>query len=170
MTLDDLKTLVDFHYWARDRVLDAAARLSPEQFTRSMGGSFPSVRDTLVHMYLADWGWYQLFQGISPTTTPTFDQFPDLDTLRAAWAVHETRMRAFLNSLGDDDVNRVIEFRRADGMTGSFPIGQMLQHVVNHGTYHRGQVTTMFRQLGVEPSDSMELIRYYSERSSNARN
>jgi uncharacterized damage-inducible protein DinB len=165
MTLDDLKTLLDFHFWARDRVLQSAARLTPEQFTRSIESSFPSVRETLVHMYLADWGWYQLWQGISPTTTPTVDQFPDLDTLRSAWAVHETRMRAFLNSLGEDEVNRAIEFRRADGMTGSFPVAQMLQHVVNHGTYHRGQLTTMFRQLGVEPPGSMELIRYYSEQS-----
>jgi len=54
MTLADLKTLIDFHYWARDRVLDAAELLTPEQFTRDMGGSFKSIRDTLAHLYSAE--------------------------------------------------------------------------------------------------------------------
>jgi len=56
VTLDDIKTLLDFHYWARDRALDAAAKLTPEQFMRDMGNSFKSVRDTIIHLYSADWG------------------------------------------------------------------------------------------------------------------
>ena len=51
MTLQDLRTLLDFHYWARDRILAAVRGLTAEQFTRDMGSSFPSVRDTLVHLY-----------------------------------------------------------------------------------------------------------------------
>ncbi len=50
MNLQDLRTLLDFHYWARDRVLDAVGALTPEQFTRDMGSSFSSIRDTLVHL------------------------------------------------------------------------------------------------------------------------
>ena len=168
MTLDDLKTLLDFHYWARDRALDAAARLTPEQFTRDMGGSFRSVKDTLVHLYSADLGWYQLWHGVAPTSPPPSDQLSDVDVIRRAWTEHESKMRAFLDSLGDTDVARVISYRTPSGSTSAFPIGQMVQHLVNHGTYHRGQLTTMFRQLGVEPADSMDLIRYYRERSMQA--
>ncbi|HUI76392.1 MAG TPA: DinB family protein [Bryobacteraceae bacterium] len=164
MTLADLKTLLDFHYWARDRVLHAAGRLTPEQFTRDMGASFKSVRDTLSHLYSADWGWYQLWQGISPTAPP-LEEFPDVVTLRNAWTAHESQMRAFLNSLVEVDVN---EYRMLKGSTASFSIGRMVQHVVNHGSYHRGQLTMMFRQLGVEPGSSMDLIRYYREQSVKA--
>lgn len=167
MTLDDLKTLLDFHFWARDRVFDAAARLTPEQFTRDTGSSFKSVRETLVHLYSADWAWYQLWQGVYPTERPSGDLFPDFDTIRQAWIAHESLMRAFLDSLGDADVTRVVENRTANG-TSSFSIAQMVQHLVNHGTYHRGQLTTMFRQLGVEPPQSMDLIRYYREHSIKA--
>jgi uncharacterized damage-inducible protein DinB len=164
MTVDDLNTLLDFHYWARDRVLDAAGRLTPEQFARDMGSSFKSVRDTLVHLYSADWGWYQLWQGVAATSPPPSSQLSDIDAIRRAWTEHESAMRAFVESLGEEDVNRVIEFLTPSGSTSAFPIGQMVQHLVNHGTYHRGQLTTMFRQLGVEPADSMDLIRYYRER------
>jgi uncharacterized damage-inducible protein DinB len=168
MTLEDLKILLDFHCWARDRVLEAAATLTPEQFTRDMGSSFKSVRDTLVHLFSADLGWYGLWQGIGPAPAPPFDRFPDIDAVRDPWTAHESKMRAFLNSLQDEDVNRAVQFRRSDGSTGSFPLGLMVQHVVNHGSYHRGQLTTLFRQLGVEPPDTMDLIKFYIERSVTA--
>ena len=167
MTLDDLKTLLNFHYWARDRALDAADRLTPEQFTRDVGSSFKSVRDTLVHLYSADWGWYHLWQGLDVTSMPSPDQFQDLDTIRQAWTAQESKMRAFLDSLGETDVHRSIENRMPNG-SRSASLGQMVQHLVNHGTYHRGQLTTMFRQLGVEPADSMDLIRYFREQSIKA--
>jgi uncharacterized damage-inducible protein DinB len=52
------------------------------------------------------------------------------------------------------------------GQPGSTVFWQMAQHVVNHATYHRGQVTTMLRQLGVEPAQAMDLIAFYRERQS----
>ena len=55
MELHDLRTLLDYHYWARDRVLNAAEALTPEQYTKSLGSSFSSVRDTLVHVFAAEW-------------------------------------------------------------------------------------------------------------------
>ena len=81
---------------------------------------------------------------------------------------HESKVRAFLESLSDADVHRVIEFRAPTGTTSAFPIGQMVQHLVNHGSYHRGQLTMMFRLLGTEPANSMDLIRYYREQGVRA--
>ena len=162
MTLDDLKTLIDFHYWARDRVLDAAELLTPEQFTRDMGGSFKSIRDTLAHLYSAEWAWYQRWHGTSPTAMLPFDQFPDVASIRRTWAEHESRMRAFLNSLADADINRVIEYRMLDGRPGSSPLWQMVQHIVNHGSYHRGQVTNFLRMLGAS-TVPLDLVLYYDE-------
>ena len=74
-------------------------------------------------------------------------------------------MRAFLDSLTDADAVRVIEYRAMNGSPGSSQIGQMVQHVVNHGSYHRGQLTTMFRQLGATPAKSMDLIGYFREQA-----
>jgi uncharacterized damage-inducible protein DinB len=163
MTPGDLRTLLDYHYWARDRALDAAALLAPEQFTRDLGSSFKSVRDTLAHTYSAEWVWYSRWQGTSPTGMQPSDQFPDVASLRAAWRDHEAKMRAFVDGLDDAGANRVYEFRMLSGQAASGILWQMLQHVVNHATYHRGQVTTMLRQLGAQPGKSMDLIAYYRE-------
>ena len=168
MTIQDLKTLLDFHYWALHRALDAARQLTPEQFTRDLGSSFKSIRDTMAHLYSAEWAWYQRWHGTSPTAHLSFDQFPDVASVREAWAAQEKKMRAFLESLAEADVTRIIEYRALNGSPGSSSIGEMVQHVVNHGSYHRGQLTTMFRQLGATPAKSMDLIGYFREHATSS--
>jgi uncharacterized damage-inducible protein DinB len=165
MNLTDLKTLLDYHYWARDRVLDAVSQLTPEQFTRDLGSSFKSVRDTLAHLYSAEWAWYSRWQGVSPTAMLPFDQFQDVATLRKTWTEHEAQVRAFVDRLGDAGVNNVYEFKLLNGQQASAVFWQMLQHVANHASYHRGQVTTMLRQLGAQPAKSMDMIAFYRERA-----
>jgi len=123
MTFADLQTLVDYHVWARGRMLDGLEALTPEQFTRDLGNSFKSIRDTV------------------------------------------TRLRPFVGASGEAGVDRVIQYQLLSGQVGSSPFGHLLQHLVNHGSYHRGQVTTMLRQLGVAPPKSMDLLFYYREKT-----
>jgi uncharacterized damage-inducible protein DinB len=161
MNLQDLKTLLDYHYWARDRLLDALEALTPEQYNRDLGNSFKSIRDTITHIFAAEWAWYGRWQGESPTSLLPADRFPDLAALRRQWGEHEALMRAFVNGLNEAGTSRVIEYKLLSGQPGASPIWQMLQHVVNHASYHRGQITTMLRQIGVAPAKPMDMIAYY---------
>jgi uncharacterized damage-inducible protein DinB len=161
MTRDELTLLLDYHYWTRDRVLAAVARLTPEQYTRELVSSFRSVRDTLVHTYSADWIWYQRWHGQSPTAPVPFDRFPDVESLRDAWVNLEHEVRAHVASRDEAGLSAVVEYRLLNGTPGATPFWQMLQHVVNHGSYHRGQVTTLLRQLGATPPESVDLITFY---------
>ncbi len=161
MTLQDLKTMLDYHYWARDRLLDALEPLTPDQFTRDLGSSFKSVRDTTAHTYAAEWAWYERWHGRSPTALLPYDQFADVASLRSAWTAHEAKMRAYVDGLDAAGVERVIDYKLLNGSAGSTPLWQMLQHVVNHASYHRGQVTTMLRQLGASPAKPMDMIAFY---------
>ena len=164
MTRDYLLVLVDFHYWARDRALAAADALAPEQYVRPMGSSFSSIRDTLNHIYEAEWIWYSRWTGISPTAGPS-DPLPDVATLRARWSGLESNVRAFLDAAGDAGLSRVYEYRLLSGKEGSSPLWQMVAHVVNHATYHRGQVTTLLRQLGATAPKSTDMITFFRERA-----
>ena len=161
MTIDDLRTLLDYHYWARDRMLEAVEALTPEQFNQDLGSSFRSVRETLVHLYSAEWAWHSRWQGVSPTSMLSIDGFPDVPALQVAWTVTEQNVRNFVEAGGDQGVHRVFEYKTLAGVAGRSPLWQMVQHVVNHGSYHRGQVTTMLRQLGAKPSKSMDLVAFY---------
>jgi uncharacterized damage-inducible protein DinB len=160
MNLRDLRTLVDYHYWARDRMLDAVAALTPDQLTRDMGGSFRSVRDTVAHLYAAEWAWCSRWNGVSPTAFPA-DMPADVAAIRARWSELESNVRAVLDRMGERGVDQVIEYKMISGDARASIFWQMLQHVVNHASYHRGQVTTMLRQLGAAPPQSMDLITFY---------
>jgi uncharacterized damage-inducible protein DinB len=159
----DISTLIDYHYWARDRMLDAVEALAPEEFTRELGSSFRSVRDTLAHIYGAEWIWYSRWHGEAPTALPTPETFPDFASIRRTWLEHEKRMRSFIEGLDDHDLERVICYKLLNGTSGASILWQMIQHVVNHASYHRGQVTTLLRQLGAAPPKSTDLITYYRE-------
>jgi uncharacterized damage-inducible protein DinB len=164
MTFQDLQLLVDYHYWARDRMLEAVERLTPEQFARDLGNSFPSVRNTLVHLCGAEWVWCSRWEGNATAALPEGSSLRDLPAIRTAWNEQERRLRSALERLGADGGDRLVEYQRS-GVTYAEPFWQMLQHVVNHGSYHRGQVTTMLRQLGAEPPKSLDLIAFYREQN-----
>ena len=165
MTLQDLRTMLDYHYWARDRLLDALQAVAPEQLTRDLGSSFKSIHETMVHTYAAEWAWHSRWQGTSPTALLPADQFPDLAAVRSAWTELEAKLRAFVDGLGENGVERVFEYKLLSGQAGATPFWQMLQHVVNHASYHRGQVTTMLRQLGAAPAKPMDMIAFYRTRA-----
>jgi uncharacterized damage-inducible protein DinB len=155
-----LSELLDYHYWAQERVFDAVEALSPQQFTRDLGSSFPSVRDTLAHIHFAECLWYARWRN-EPLPMPFTETFPDLASVRQASKTHEVRMRALLERLGQDGINQSLDYTsRLDGKDHRSLMWQMFQHVINHGTYHRGQVTMMLRQLGAKTVGT-DLIQFY---------
>jgi uncharacterized damage-inducible protein DinB len=158
--LTELKELYAYNRWANNEILDAVAELSDQQFTRDLGSSFASVRDTLVHIMAADWIWLSRWQGVSPTQEPPGWANSGLAELRSEWQELEQQRTAFLDSLDEARLNDVMVYRNKAGTRFETPVWQMLRHVVNHSTYHRGQVTTMLRQLGVR-ARSTDLILYY---------
>jgi uncharacterized damage-inducible protein DinB len=164
MTLQDLQTLLDYHYWARDRLLEAIDPLTQEQFNKAMGSSFTSIRETVVHVYAAEVAWYSRWQGVSPSALMTSESLPDVASIRSAWAEQEKNMRRFIESLGESGVGKVFDYKNLMQQPNTAPFWQMLQHVVNHASYHRGQVTTMLRQMSAAAGKSMDMIAFYRTR------
>jgi uncharacterized damage-inducible protein DinB len=167
MTQEQVRTLFAYDAWANRRMLDACAALAPEQFTRDLGSSFHSVRDTLAHIMGAEWLWLERFQGRTPGGLPSADQFADLATLRARWTQFESELLSYVGGLSAADLERSFEYRDLKGNPHSNVLWQTLQHLANHGTYHRGQVTTLLRQLGAKPVGT-DLIGFYRERAAQA--
>jgi uncharacterized damage-inducible protein DinB len=167
MSPEEIRVLYEYNSWANHRAQDSAAALSPEQFTRSLGSSFSSVRDTLAHIWGAEWIWLERFQGRSPASLPDIGQFADVNSLCSRWQEDETRLHKFVFSLTQDDLNRAHEYRTINFGQYKNPLWVSMQHLVNHGSYHRGQVATMIRQLNAKPLLT-DLIHFYRERSAAA--
>jgi uncharacterized damage-inducible protein DinB len=164
MNLSDIRTHLDYHYWARDRLLDAASLATPEQWTRELESSFRSVRDTLVHVYAAEVNWALRLEGTTPTSMVPPDGYPDAATLRVAWVSHEAKLRGLVEAAGEEGLSHVYHYRTLAGHAMSSTLVQILLHTVNHASYHRGQVTTLLRQVGVAPPRPMDMIAFYRTR------
>jgi uncharacterized damage-inducible protein DinB len=164
MTRTELLHLIDYHYWARDRMFGALDTLTVNDFTKPLGNSFASIRDTVVHLYLAEWIWMQRWKGVSPTTRPDVHAYADVASLREAWQGLEEEVRGYVGGLEGDRANERVAYRNLAGVAANSSRWTMVQHVVNHASYHRGQVTTMVRQLGREAPASQDLITYYREK------
>jgi uncharacterized damage-inducible protein DinB len=164
MDLETLRALYGYNGWANARSLQAASTVSPADFTKEVGGSFASLRGTLTHMYGAEWIWLERWRGTSPRSLPFSLDFPDVETIRSRWQDVEREQKEFLDGLDHSRLAQVVSYVNLKGETFAYPLGRMLQHVVNHSTYHRGQVATLLRQLGAKPL-STDLLLYDDERS-----
>ncbi len=163
MTLSDLRHLFAYSRWASDRLIAAAAELTAEEWKRDLRSSFPSVAATVAHILGAEWLWLRRWQGESPTQLPGWVEESMPELLRAVNAeVHADRDQ-FMSTLGDVDLSRIVAYRRLNGEAGEQPLGDLMMHVVNHSTYHRGQVVTLLRQLDVTPPTT-DLFVFNAER------
>jgi len=158
MTKDDIALLYQYDRWANNRVLEACSPISTEQFTRDLGGSFCSVRDTFVHIMAGEWGWIQYWRAPSPDAAfvaemmarrkVLFDpnMYPDLAAVRQKWVEVEREQLEFIQLVSDERLQQLIPVRTAE-----MKLIYLMQHVANHSTYHRGQIALMMRQLGAVP-------------------
>ena len=158
MNKKDIEHLYAYDRWANAKTLDVAARLTPEQFTQHLGNSHASVRDTLAHIWGANWIWLMRWRGTSPKALPHPDDFPDLESLRAKWAEIESEQAEFISTLTDETLATVIVYTNTKGEEWAYPLADLMQHLVNHSSYHRGQITTMLRQMGAEAVSTDLLI------------
>jgi uncharacterized damage-inducible protein DinB len=101
--------LVDYNYWANDRILEAVSALTPEQFTQPLGNTFGSIRDTIAHICDAEFIWLSRWAGKQPTGFQKPDRIGDITAARTEWAELERRMREVLATLGPEGVSRSFE-------------------------------------------------------------
>jgi uncharacterized damage-inducible protein DinB len=168
MNVEDIRTLYAYNSWANRRTREACAPLTSEQFRRNIESSFASVRDTLVHLFSAEWVWLERWLGRSPEAFPKAADFPDFASVERRWAEIEREQAGFLAALKPEDLERTLRFKAMNGAPQEDQLVHTLQQVANHASYHRGQVTTLLRQLGAKPV-STDMIGYYRELRAKAK-
>jgi uncharacterized damage-inducible protein DinB len=151
MDTEDTRTLYTYNRWANHRVVPAARLLAARDFTRDLGASHGSVRGTLVHILWGEWLWLQRWRSDSPKQVFAPEQFPDVAALEAQWAIVERDQQIFIEGLTDERLNARVAYENLQGERWEYSLRHMMQHVVNHSSYHRGQVVTLLRQLGHTP-------------------
>jgi uncharacterized damage-inducible protein DinB len=155
MQAEDIQILFSYNYWANERIFRAAEHLSDEQFVApARFGYGNSLCDILVHTMGAEWMWRKRCQkNISPPALPRADAFPTLASLRIHWHEEEQQMRAFLDTLRDEDMHYLVHYTNTRGAAFTTPLWQALVQVVNHGTQHRSEAALLLTSYGHSPGD-----------------
>lgn len=158
MNTGTVQELLKYNTWANTRLLDSVAVLSPTQFMRTLGGSYPSIQSTLTHLVWAEWLWLERWHGRSPQQTFAAGEFPSVIQLRARWSQIQAGQAAFVKSLSHEELQRTMRYTNLRGEVWEYPLWQQIYHLVNHSTYHRGQATNMLRVLGAQPPTTDFLV------------
>jgi uncharacterized damage-inducible protein DinB len=161
MTIKDLEGFYDYSYWANRKLFHVISQLTEEQFTRPVGGSYGSIRNTMVHALSAEWGWLSRCGG--PERGPRLNpgDYPTVESLIEAWSKVEVYVRQFLSELKDEDLARNVEYMNDRAEKRSMTLGELMQHAANHGVHHRGQVALLLRLLGYVPGN-FDILFYYA--------
>jgi len=162
MTMTEIRSLFAFNDWANARTFDAIGALSIDQLTKDLGASFPSVLLTAAHIVGAEWIWLQRWISSGPSGFPEWAKTPELGDVRTRLRDVEHDRANYLSGLPESAATSVVAFKLLNGTEDRQPLDVMARHVVNHSTYHRGQIAAFLRQLGVKPP-STDLILYARE-------
>lgn len=160
MNVDHFRKLFDYNVWAHRRVWECVVRLSEAQYRQPCDYSIGSVHEQLVHTFGAERLWLNRAKGIPTSGLPRSDDVPDRAALRADWDALWQEWQAFVDSLHDDDLERVMTYTSITGsQTRHTPLWLMLMQILNHSTDHRAQTLALIHQLGGE-TIAQDLIFY----------
>ena len=162
---DNYRFLARYNRWFNERLYDACEKLSDEERKRDRGAFFGSIHHTLTHLVLADKMWLQrfarqgvAFEALAPDLVAlpegadyTSDLHPDWQDLRRVRARLDAAIEAWVLEMPGDFATRTMRYSNTKGVQRAHPAWQALTHFFNHQTHHRGQVTTLLMQAGVDP-------------------
>ena len=153
MTVKDLQTLFDYGDWANTKLLPVLSQLTTERFTQSVAGSYGSVRNTMVHVLSAEWGWLDRCGGTARGAGLDASDYPTVASVFDRWQQVEGYVREFLSTLRDEDLGRIVEFAIGGSPKQAMRLGELMHHAL------------LLRSLGYTPGN-FDILFYYAETQS----
>lgn len=156
-----LQQYAAYNIWATKTLIDRINKLSDEEINREIASSFPSLYKTVQHMWLAEEAWWQRLKLVEHLDLQSEKFTGSFEELAASLAKQSQQWSEWVNAATENQLTHVFAYIRNKEQL-KMPVYQMLQHVFNHATYHRGQLVTMLRQLGAEnipPTDFSAFCR-----------
>ena len=153
-------THLQYHRWATSQVAEECLQIPAELLVKDLKGSFPSIYDYLAHLYSSDSIWLDRLLGKPAGAREDYKAPGCTWELRDAWLVVHDKFIAWAEGISESEWSREIAYKSMAGVPNQSPLWQIVLHVVNHGTHHRGQISNMLRQVGQKPVN-LDLIAYY---------
>lgn len=153
MNKQDIVILYQYNQWANQKILDAAAHVSPQQFLAEASYPHGGLRGTLVHILFAQWIWRNRWEGNSPISRIKPEEFPNFEALKDRWVQEEKSLMEFVEGLSDEKLISPFQYKTTKGEPHQKILWQAMAHVVNHGTQHRAEAAALLTDFGCSPGD-----------------
>lgn len=163
MNLNEITELFDYNLWANNRLFEAVTQLPGEQYHQDLKAGHGGIHGTLAHIVGAQKLWLARWRSSPDTSLLTGKDIGSLLDLISIWETVSSETAEFLSNMTDETLQDKFTINTTTGKQFTHTFQQMMQHLVNHSSSHRGQITAMLRQFGVRPP-SIDLIAYYRQK------
>jgi uncharacterized damage-inducible protein DinB len=156
-----------YNSWANLILLDPIAQQESEVFRKKIKSSFPSLQETFLHIYWAEELWLARWENLSYSHSINPDEYQTVEILRNAFENLFQKQSGCLKRLNPEDESEVIAYQNTKGEHWEYRLDEMMQHLLFHSAYHRGQVVTLLRQEDVDPPGTDFLV-YLDKQNANS--
>ncbi|MFN8249696.1 MAG: DinB family protein [Ferruginibacter sp.] len=149
-----------YNLWANQRILDVILNLTDEQINREIESSFSSIFKTVAHMWDAESLWWQRVKMMEKHERPS-DHFTGTITEMADHLIKQSKQwKEWVDLATEAALEHEFIYRNTKKEQFKQPVSEVLHHIFNHATYHRGQLVTMLRQVGVKHIPGTDLVLF----------
>ncbi|MCC6726296.1 MAG: DinB family protein [Saprospiraceae bacterium] len=152
-----------YNLWANQRLVDSFSTLTDEQLNAPVVSSFPSIRLTFLHIWDAEFCWLSRLNGVSPDAFPSKTFQGDMKAVFETVLGTSKQFADFVAAQPEDFLEKTVEFKTLSYGGGKQAAFEMMHHCMNHSSFHRGQLITLGRQLGLEKFPPTDFIYYLKE-------
>ena len=158
--------MAKYNAWANARLYAMARGLPDAAYRKDVGAFFGSLHGTLNHLLVTDQIWMRRFTGIgdSPKTLDAI-RFENLPSLELARGKEDARIIQYVDGLSDSDIGKDVVYVMTNGIPQRYPLEDLLAHLFNHQTHHRGQAHTILTLLGIAEPQSLDISAMLREKS-----
>lgn len=149
-----------FNVWANQRIIDCIGNLSDDQVNREITSSFTSIYKTVLHMLDAESIWWQRVKLVEQVDVPSANFTGTITELCNLLMKQSKLWKEWVELATEAALEHEFIYRNSKKEQFKQPMYEMLMHLFNHGTYHRGQLVTMFRQVGLETVPGTDFILF----------
>lgn len=162
MNKQDILILCQYNAWSTAKILDAASKVTQEQFLAPVPFPHGSLRGTLVHALFGEWVWRKRWEGSPNNPRWKPEEFPTLESLRARWADEDRRLMNFVANVTEERLYSKFKYVSTEGIPHERVVWESMAHLVNHGTQHKTEAAAILTGMGHSPGD-IDLILYLNE-------
>jgi uncharacterized damage-inducible protein DinB len=149
-----------YHAWATERMAETLRTGDHSIINKEQKSSFASIAKTLLHLWDAEIVWLKRFEGTNLTEWPSKNFSGGTEELIQGYVASAKAINTFVKGASEAKLHEKFSYKTMKGDPFEDVIEDMVYHVINHGSYHRGQIVTMLRELGVNQILSMDIIIY----------